>query len=1406
MAEVLAAFAAEGVKGRALEVSHAFHSHRLDPMLEPLERFAAGLTLAAPRIPIVSNLTGELMPVGVAPDAAYFRRHAREPVRFAAGIAALRAAGATALVEIGPHPTLLGLAARAQPGATWATAPSLRRGRDDGRELLSALATLQTRGAGVDWEAVQAGLPPARGRLPTYPFQRERHWATPGASPAQPRRAGPAGAHPLLGQRQEGPGPGARFLAEVSSTAPAFLAEHVVFGHVLLPGTAYLEVALAAARELGGGDELALEGVAIEAPLALPPGAVQLLHVSVEAEAGGRAGFQVRSAPQAGGPDRSWRLHAQGALRSRGLAGGPVLAGTVAEARARCTAAVDVEAYYTRLARAGLAYGPVFRGVRSLHTGRREAVGTLEVPPAEAGRWILHPALLDAAFHLLGLALAADRPGEPDRVYLPIGLEALRVSGAGAPPRVHAVARLREAPEAPTVFLADLRLEDDQGGEVAAITGLQLRPVELATLQQALAQQGVAARSFTVRWEEVRAAGPAAGPGRYLLVADQDGVADALAGALSAAGGQCTVLPASALEADGEAALAALLADGSPLAWAIDCSPLDAAAAGDLPGQLRAGYLRHLRLSRAVAAAAPRAGLGLLTRGAQAIAPGDEPALASAPLLGLARAVASERGEAPALRLDLDPAAAPDLRQLLVALGGLGRTGPELAVRSGTLLAPRLEEAAAAPPLPPRTREVLRLDGRGSLEVLRHVREPRRAPAAGEVEIEIRAAGINFRDVLNALGMIPGAPPHLGAECAGVVVGVGAGVEGLRPGDEVVALAVDSLATHVTASASMVLRKPAGVGFAQAVTVPNAFLTAAVSLLDVAEVRAGQRVLIHAAAGGVGLAALRLARRAGAEVIATAGSPEKRALVLAEGAAHAFDSRSASFEAEVLRVTDGAGVDCVLNSLAGKLIGAGLRVVRPGGCFVELGKQGIWTAAQAAERAPGVRYVVVDLGQDLARDPAPVRVRFEQLLRDLGSGELAPLPVRAYALRDAQAAFRTMAAGRHVGKLVLVPPGPAELPVRRDGAYLVTGGLGGIGLAAARWLAQQGAGELVLLGRRGPGPADEPALEALRAAGARVTALACDVGDEAAVGRLWREVLARGLPLRGIVHAAGVLADASLAEQDAARFDAVAAGKLGGALHLHAASARDPLDFFALFSSTSALLGSPGQANYAAANAVLDGLAAFRRARGLAATSIGWGAWGEVGMAARLSEAQRARWARIGLGLLHPDEAFPRLGRALAGSAPHVAILSLDPGLFAAQAGPAVRALLGTPAEAAAPAAPAAAKAAGPLPALRAASGGAERLALLRAYVHHESARVLGFNASALDPETPLSALGFDSLMAVQLRNRVEADLALKLPLAELLGGPTVSQLTAAIAARWEAAGDGAAPAAAEPTYEEGSL
>jgi NADPH:quinone reductase-like Zn-dependent oxidoreductase/acyl carrier protein len=507
----------------------------------------------------------------------------------------------------------------------------------------------------------------------------------------------------------------------------------------------------------------------------------------------------------------------------------------------------------------------------------------------------------------------------------------------------------------------------------------------------------------------------------------------------------------------------------------------------------------------------------------------------------------------------------------------------------------------------------------------------------------------------------------------------------------------------------------------------------------------------------VGLSALRLARRVGAEVIATAGSPAKRAFVLAEGAAHALDSRSLSFADEVMRVTGGAGVDIVLNSLAGDFIPASMRVLKKGGMFVEIGKSGIWTEEQVRCEAPGIRYVVVDLGEAILRDVASVRKRFEGLMNDVAAGALAPLPLRTFPLADAVAAFRYMATARHIGKVVLVPETDADdrLIVRKDGTYVITGALGGLGLAAIQWLAARGAGEILALARRPASATERTALEAARASGTKIELIQCDVSVPASLRALWRETIA-ARPVRGVLHMAGTLADAPIEQQDVQRFDVAAGAKISGAWTLHELTGRRPLDFFVLFSSASVLFGSPAQANYTAANSFLDSLAAHRRAHGLPALSVGWGAWAEVGMAARLSAAGKARFERGGVGFLAPAAAFSALERAAAKTSSYAAIVVVNPSQIVAEA-PHLASLFSDLVTTRAPAKTEAADTQESGEALRRRIQAAppnRRKLVLRDHVRQMTVRVLGIQRPEdLDVTEPLRQFGLDSLMAVELRN-----------------------------------------------------
>jgi phthiocerol/phenolphthiocerol synthesis type-I polyketide synthase C len=534
----------------------------------------------------------------------------------------------------------------------------------------------------------------------------------------------------------------------------------------------------------------------------------------------------------------------------------------------------------------------------------------------------------------------------------------------------------------------------------------------------------------------------------------------------------------------------------------------------------------------------------------------------------------------------------------------------------------------------------LEVQGQGRLDGAVWRRVAGRHPGPGEVLIANRAAGANYRDVMFTLGRIPeealeagASGPSLGLECAGEILAVGPGVTGLAPGQAVCCLSGGCYDAEVVARAETVFPLPEGLGFAEAATIPVAHFTAYYALVHLARLAPGERVLIHGAAGGVGQAAIQLARMLGTEVLATAGSPAKRLLLARLGVAHVFDSRSLDFADQVLAATGGMGVDVVLNSIAGEALQKSLAVLAPLGRFLELGKVDFYANSPLRMRLlrHNITFHAIDVDEVVKYKPALCRRLFEDMLGHFERRELTPLPHAVHSRSDLVETLRLMQHSGHVGKLVVVPdarpasvaaaPTPQLGPLSPEAGYLVTGGLGGLGRVVARRLVALGARHLVLVGRSGAATeAARAAVADLIARGAAVTVVAADLSDETAVTTVLGPALAALPPLAGVVHCAGILRDATIANLDPDDYQAVVRAKFLTAWNLHHLTAGTDLDFFVLFSSATTVLGNPGQANYVAANTGLEALAAYRRSLGLAATSFGWGPVTDTGMLAERPE------------------------------------------------------------------------------------------------------------------------------------------------------------------------------------------
>ncbi len=866
--------------------------------------------------------------------------------------------------------------------------------------------------------------------------------------------------------------------------------------------------------------------------------------------------------------------------------------------------------------------------------------------------------------------------------------------------------------------------------------------------------------------------------GAWILAADRSGTAAALAAKL-AARNQRVVLAGGDPEGTGAAAesesgivaasvemerreswrsLVEALPPDVPFAGAVHLVGQDGhwpgATTADLATDAKRAAASALALVQGIADAdaVPEKGLWFVTRGAQVLERERTGQLAGAPLWGLGKVVAREAPQLQPRMLDLDPEAA-ELPAVLADEFLFADSESHIAHRRGRRHAARLVSAGAGAErlvLPEDADWALAPDEGGAIETLRVQPVEARALEPNEVRAAVEACGLNFLDVFRAMGLVE-EEGRLGEEFCGRIVETGSDVTTVTVGDRVAGFAFGTFGREVVTREELVALAPPGVPATALATIPSVFVTSVLSY-ELAGLKAGDRVLVHAGAGGVGLAAIQLARVAGAEVFATASAP-KQAYLRSLGVEHVFDSRSTAFGSEILDATDGAGVDVVLNSLTGEgFIEASLACLARGGRFVELARRDILSEEEMAALRPDVAYSILDLYTLKLEDPARPGAALREVLARVASGELAPLMHTRWPLAETSAAMGFMRAARHIGKIVLTAPALRAGRLRQDGTYLVTGGLGGIGCALAEWLAERGAGTVVLNGRRPPDEAAEQAIEALRARGFRIEVEIADVTDTAALDAMLARMDEALPPLAGAIHSVGVLSDAALGNQSWESFETVLWPKILGAWHLHRATMERDLDMFVLFSSVAGIFGNPGQANHAAANAFLDQLAAHRRALGLPGQAIAWGAWSELGEAEEQRERIAGRREASGNGWFSPEQGYKAFERLVRQDATNAAVAAVDWPVFGDALGgrpPFLEDLLAGAADE-----EDGSSSSEDLLAQLGATPAAGREDLLASFLQGEVQAVLRL------PSAPASTVGFfdlgmDSLMAVELRNRL---------------------------------------------------
>src|SRR6516162_3345924 len=1269
--ELVAAWEAREVMAREVAVDVASHSPQVDPILDELYEVLSDVEPLTPEVPYYSATSFDPREEPYC-DANYWVENLRHTVRFSAAVQAALEDGYRVFGELSPHPLLTYAVDQTAKSLdmTVAALAAMRREQPLPHGLRGFLGDVYSTGATVDFSVLSPGGHLVDAPLPTW-THRSLLLSRDGHSSRALRSS--VAVHPLMGQHVRLPEEPERHVwqADIGTATLPWLADHQVHGTATLPGAAYCEMALAAAGTVFG-EASAVRDVRFEQMLLLDD--ETQISLTATAEVPGALAFVVETIED-------------GVQARRASA---VLHALDQAADEEQPAAKDIEAllaaHPSRLEGAdlrdamdlcGIQYGPAFTGLAAALTAEGTGttvlaeIGLPSVIRTQQTSYGVHPALLDACFQSVA-AHPSVANASLGGLLLPVGVRELRVHGP-----VHTARYCYSRVTAATggAVEADLDVLDKHGTVLLTVRGLQMGTGVSPSGERA---RVMAERLLTVEWQRRELPEVAtAEAGAWLLVSTSDAadlVAAAITDAMKLYEAESTTLswPPRADHPGIAERLRAEIEKGGYAGVVVLTEPKNGNP--DEEGAVRGGdYVRHVvRIARElpeIQGQSPR--LYVVTRNAQKVLSEDLPNLEQGGLRGLLRVIGAEHPHLHTTHIDVDEQTSAEqvVRQLLLAAPGEDET----AWRNDQWYTARL----CPTPLRPEDRQTtvaahesdgvrLQIRTPGDLQTMEFAAFDRVPPGPGQIEVAVTASSINFADVLNAFGRyqsLDGILPALGTDFAGVVTAVGADVTNHKVGDHVGGMSPNGCwATFVTCDARLATTLPDGLTDAQAAAVTTAHATAWYGLNDLARIQAGDKVLIHSGTGGVGQAAIAIARAAGAEIFATAGSEPRRQLLRDMGIEHVYDSRTVEFAEQIRSDTDGYGVDIVLNSVTGAAQLAGLKLLALGGRFVEIGKRDIYgdTKLGLFPFRRNLAFWGVDLGLMSVSHPQQVSEILSTVYRLTAEGVL-PMPESAhYPLAEAATAIRTMSAAGHTGKLILDIPQagrssvvlpPEQAPVfRADGSYIITGGLGGLGLFLAEKMAAAGAGRIVLTSRSEPTVKALETIELVRSIGSDVVVECGDIAQSDTAARLVATATATGLPLRGVLHAAAVVEDATLTNITDELIDRDWAPKVYGAWNLHEATASASLDWFCSFSSAAALLGSPGQGAYAAANSWLDAFTHWRRAQGLPATAIAWGAWGEIGRGAGFAEGTGAA--------ITPDEgayAFEELlrhNRAYTGYSP----------------------------------------------------------------------------------------------------------------------------------------------------------
>jgi acyl transferase domain-containing protein/NADPH:quinone reductase-like Zn-dependent oxidoreductase/acyl carrier protein len=1225
----------EKIFNRLLDVDIPYHSHSMTAIRDRLLAVLKNIKPRKTTIPLYSTVTGSLLD-GVSVDAEYWWKNVRQPVLFFNAMTEIMNGGYQHAIEVGPHPVL--------KNAIFESATHLsknichyqtlnRKQKNEYDCMLKAFSELYCQGAAVNFQPF-IGESAEFVRLLSYPWQKQRYWRETAESFLD-RNSDEKSVWFNKDLRQPYPA----WEVEFSREYFPYIIDHKVQGSVVFPAASYIDAGLQLHKKLSGFNSCIIENISFHGMLVLNDDEEQILHLEYDRQT---SSYKVFSSTLS--DNLSWRLHTYGRIVSESLIERKKNV-DVAELRREVYHPIDVKKQYAELEKRGLDYGPYFQSIKECFYSEDKVllqlIPTIDVAPNEC-EFIFHPSILDGSFHAM-LHFVKFRSG----TYVPVSIKKFKIYSEVNHPCWALISLVKENHN---LLQCNIIFFTEDGDVLAEIEEVACKCIENKLANVSAVQERL---HYELEWQpsdiNFQKGAVNTRSQHWMILFAEPPTESLFFQRFSEKVGHVTLAVQGKqfeqvrpdyflLPFDSKTAFDQLLAQVKPNQILYINKPVSCAENKVTSEHVIQCVWPLTVLAQSLSQSQQNLGLTVLSYQTQIVKSYDDFIdLSASPIEALLRLIANELTNVETYFIDSD--AETHINHLI---GDMIYKSKATVVawrknkRHVKKLLPYNLDTNKNEPLSIQGHNVeLRVDCPGDLDSLQYYEIPMPAPKRNEVLIEVRASALNFKDLLKVYGRIADDViadtffgDTLGMEMAGLIVAIGEDVNDFKIGDQVIASIPNAFCAYASAHTNYVVHKPSCLNYSQApILIP--YMASYRGLIDIAQLREGEKVLIHNATGGVGFAAIDIAKWRGAEIYATAGSETKRAFLKKAGIKYVYDSRSLSFVEGILEDTSGYGVDVVLNAIAGEALIQSFNLLAPYGRFIEIGKrdiaEGTGLPMQAFNR--NLLFASVDIDRMLLERIEVVKKLSAEITTRFNAGDFHHMPVRSFSATTVADAFSTMSKSQHMGKIVLtfdkastipaIPMQESKTIARANGSYIVTGGTGGFGFEVGRWLAEQGAGHVVLISRSGAKLAEQQDRFSSLQKHFNVSVLSVDVSDEAALSLLVADLNASKYPLKGVIHSAMVLDDALLTDLSIERYHRVLSPKIDGVMNLHRVTKLIALDFFVLFSSISSLIGNSGQANYIVANSFLDNIALLRRSKNLPASVINWGVLSEAGVVAR---------------------------------------------------------------------------------------------------------------------------------------------------------------------------------------------